>query len=58
MRENTKKRWDELCRQAAAETDPEKLKLINREIDRILNDQEDNLKRRQQSTNFPTSATL
>jgi hypothetical protein len=56
MREDTKKRWNELCRQAVAEIDPEKLKLINREIDRILNDQEDDLKRRQQSADFPGSA--
>ncbi len=47
MRAATKKRWDELCREAACESNPDKLNLINREIDRILHDEEDGLKRRQ-----------
>jgi hypothetical protein len=49
MRSETKKRWDELCRQAAVEKDPEKLNLLNREIDRCLKDEEDGLKRRKLS---------
>jgi hypothetical protein len=46
MRDKTKERWSELCEQAAKEQDPEKLKLLNREIDRLLLDEHDSLKRR------------
>jgi len=57
MRMKTKERWDQLCRQATVETDPEQLKLINREIDRILADQKANLERRQRWTPSPQSAS-
>jgi hypothetical protein len=46
MRSEAKERWDELCRKAAVEQDPEKLNLLNRQIDRLLKDEEDGLKRR------------
>jgi hypothetical protein len=42
MRSETKKRRDELCSQAVADKDPEKLNLMNRKIDRLLKDEEDN----------------
>ena len=57
MRMKTKERWDQLCRQAAVETDPEQLKLINREIDRILADQKANLERRQRWMPAPQIAS-
>jgi hypothetical protein len=35
VRDTTKERWLKLCERAAKEQDPEKLKLLNREIDRL-----------------------
>jgi hypothetical protein len=46
VRDKTKERWSKLCERAAKEQDPEKLKLLNREIDRLLLDEHDSLKRR------------
>jgi hypothetical protein len=46
MRAESRERFSQLCRQAAVEDNPEKLKLINREIDRLLLDEERELRRR------------
>ena len=54
MRDKTKERWSELCEQAAKEQDPEKLKLLNREIDRLLLDEQDSLKRRGNDPRVPS----
>jgi hypothetical protein len=39
MRAEDRQRFNELCGQAISEPDPEKLKLINQEIDRLLLDE-------------------
>jgi hypothetical protein len=44
MDERIRRRWEELCRQAAAETDPEKLALLKREMERLLQDKEERLR--------------
>jgi hypothetical protein len=45
MRAESRERLSQLCRQAAVEDNPEKLKLINREMDRLLLDEEHELRR-------------
>jgi hypothetical protein len=46
MQSETKERFIDLCRRATEEQDPEKLKLIKREMDRLLLDKADELQRR------------
>ena len=46
MQSETKERFIDLCRRATEEQDPEKLKLIKREMDRLLLDKADDLQRR------------
>jgi hypothetical protein len=46
MRAEARERFVELCRRATEEQNPEKLKLINREIDRLLLDEGHELQRR------------
>jgi hypothetical protein len=43
MREN-EERWEELCRQASVEQDPEKLHQLIMEINRLLHEKEARLK--------------
>jgi len=43
MREN-EERWEELCRQASVERDPEKLRQLVMEINRLLDEKEARLK--------------
>ena len=43
MRENDE-RWEELCRQASVERDPEKLHQLIMEINRLLDEKEARLK--------------
>ncbi len=42
-----KERWQELCEQAAQEQDPEKLSQLVAEIDRMLQEKQDRLERKQ-----------
>jgi hypothetical protein len=50
MREEARKRWCELCALAEREENPEKLRLLNREIDRLLLEEEEGLMRRRTHT--------
>jgi hypothetical protein len=43
MRDQNRKRWKELCEQAATEQDPEKLLELTAEIDRLLSEKYDPL---------------
>jgi hypothetical protein len=45
MQDEKKERWMELCAQAAIEQDPEKLHASVEEIDRLLQEKEDRLKK-------------
>jgi len=45
MQDEKKEHWMELCAQAAVEQDPEKLHALVEEIDRLLQEKEDLLKR-------------
>jgi hypothetical protein len=45
MQGEKKERWMELCAQAAVEQDPEKLHALVEEIDRLLQEKEDRLKK-------------
>ncbi|MHB8215119.1 MAG: hypothetical protein ACYDDS_03475 [Candidatus Sulfotelmatobacter sp.] len=45
MQDEKKERWMELCAQAAIEQDPEKLHALVEEIDRLLQEKEDRLKK-------------
>ena len=47
MQGKTKERWMELCEQAAVEQDDEKLMLLIDEINRMLEDKDERLKRAQ-----------
>lgn len=51
MRAEARERFVELCSRATQEQNPEKLKLINREIDRLLLDEEHELQRRKSDSN-------
>ena len=46
MQGEKKEHWMELCAEAAVEEDPEKLHALVEEIDRLLQEKEDRLKRR------------
>ncbi len=58
MQGETKERWQELCELAAKEQDPEKLSALVAEIDRMLQEKEDRLKRLQDQSQkfFPPSS--
>lgn len=43
MKGETKERWDELCKQAVNEQDPEKLRALVAEINRLLQEKQDRL---------------
>jgi hypothetical protein len=45
MQGDKKERWMELCAQAAVERDPEKLHALVEEIDRLLQEKENRLKK-------------
>jgi hypothetical protein len=45
MQGEHKERWMELCAQAAVEQDPEKLHALVEEIDRLLQEKENRLKK-------------
>ena len=47
MQGETKERWMQLCEQAAVEQDSEKLMELIEEINRMLDDKDDRLKRAQ-----------
>ena len=50
MQGNVKDHWMELCEKATVEQDSEKLMALVKEINRMLDEQEDRLKRRQANT--------
>ena len=49
MQDETKERWRQLCEQAAIEQDPEKLIKLIDEINRLLAEKEERLKRQRSS---------
>jgi hypothetical protein len=49
MQGKVKERWAQLCEQAAAEKDSEQLMELIRDINRMLYEKEQRLKRKQQS---------
>jgi len=49
MQGKTGERWKQLCEQAAVEQDPERLLTLIAEINRLLQEKEDRLKRQQAS---------
>ena len=48
MRGKTKELWEQFCEQAAVEQDPEKLIQLVKEINRMLEERETSLKRREE----------
>jgi hypothetical protein len=48
MRGKTKEVWEQFCEQAAVEQDPEKLVQLAKEINRMLEEKEIRLKRREE----------
>ncbi len=47
MEGQTRERWKQLCEQAATEQDPDRLLTLITEINRLLQEKEDRLKRQQ-----------
>jgi hypothetical protein len=50
MQGKVKEHWMEVCERASVEQDSEKLMALVKEINRMLDEQEDQLKRRQANT--------
>jgi hypothetical protein len=50
MRDKTKERLQELYQQAATEQNRDKLSLLKREIERLLQEEEDGIRRRNHSS--------
>ena len=51
MRGKTKELWEQFCEQAEVEQDPEKLVQLAKEINRMLEEKENRLKRRDEDAN-------
>ena len=50
MRGEKRERWEQLCKLAADEQDPDRLMKLIEEINRLLEEKEDRLKQRRSST--------
>jgi hypothetical protein len=57
MQGKVKERWEQLCEQAAVETDSEQLIELIRDINRILYEKEQRLKANSKASGLPGQAT-